>query len=495
MGRPIVETCSRIFRQGAKHTRVRGDDDAQVQACERDLEPVAFDEAVSSDGVARSHYAELLGALSQLDLAALRTELEEQSRADGVTFSVDGLDEPYRLDPVPRLIELDEWAPLAAGLAQRVHALDRFVADVYGERRIVAAGVVPAQAVDTCDHYEARAAELPPTPVRVGVAGLDVVRDPEGCFRVLEDNVRTPSGIAYALAAREALDTRLPAWLADGRMPFAPAVDLLARSLRAAAPEGVHDPSIVLLTDGRRNSAWYEHARLARMLEIPLVKLGDLSVRGGRLVARADGARLPVDVVYRRTDEDRLTDDGGELTDVGAALIEPLSNGTLACVNAFGAGVADDKLIHAYVEHMVRFYLDEEPLLRSVRTYDPCDEEQRAEILDRIDELVVKPRTGFGGHGVVVVPHAEPGDVRETARMIAADPGEWVAQEMVMLSTHPTVVDGRLEPRHVDLRPFGFAGDGVDVAAGGLTRVALDRGALVVNSSQRGGAKDTWVMA
>lgn len=433
--------------------------------------------------------------LARLDVSSLASDLAEGLSERDVTFRLEGEDDPFRLDPVPRLIQLEEWAPLAAGLAQRVRALDRFVADVYGEREIVAAGVVPARAVDSCDHHEPLAARLPETPVCVGVAGLDIVRDTDGRFLVLEDNVRTPSGFAYVFAAREALDRHLPGWLADGRVPFGPAIDMLARSLRAAAPEGVGDPSIVLLSDGRSSTAWYEHERLAQMLEIPLVGLGDLSLRGGRLAARTGNRRVPVDVVYRRTDEDRLTDESGELTEVGAALFEPLSRGTLACVNAFGAGVADDKLIHAYVEDMVRFYLGEEPLLGSVRTYDPGIREHRDEIVERIEELVVKPRAGLGGHGVVVGPHAESGDLRDTARAVAERPEDYVAQEMVMLSTHPTVVDDRLEPRHVDLRPYAFGGEDGEVAPGGITRVALDRGALVVNSSQRGGAKDTWVMA
>jgi uncharacterized circularly permuted ATP-grasp superfamily protein len=466
-----------------------------VPICAHDLNPGVFDEALGPGGAPRPHYAELLGALAQLDVGALAAALAEDLSAERVTFRFGGVDEPFRLDPVPRMIDSKEWALLEAGLAQRVLALDRFVADVYSEREIVSAGVLPARALDTCDHYEPRVAELPTPPVRVGVAGLDLVRDPAGCYRVLEDNVRTPSGLAYVFAAREALDRRLPAWLADGRVPFDGAVAMLARSLRAAAPERVDDPSIALLSDGPRNSAWYEHVRLARLLDIPLVQLDDLSVRGGRLQARVGNTRIPVDVVYRRTDEDRLTDESGDLTHVGAALVEPISSGTLACVNAFGTGVADDKLIHAYVEDMVRFYLREEPLLASVRTYDPGVEHQRTAILDRIDELVVKPRTGFGGHGVVVGPHAEAGDVRAAARALAERPEDFVAQEMVMLSTHPTAVGGRLEPRHVDLRPFVFCGDDVEVAPGGLTRVALDRGALVVNSSQRGGAKDTWVMA
>jgi uncharacterized circularly permuted ATP-grasp superfamily protein len=474
-----------IFRQTSNPIPGVVDQDARVDA---------FDEAIGADGAPRPHYAELLGALAQLDLESVREVLAEEAIAEGATFRLDGVDEHFRLDPVPRVIDLEEWAPLAAGLAQRVRALDSFVADVYGERAIVEAGVVPSRVIDTCDHYEPRVAGLPPAPTRIGIAGLDVVRDRDGCFRVLEDNVRTPSGLAYVLVAREGLDRHLPGWIADGRVPFEPAVDLLARSLRAAAPEGVDDPSIVLLSDGRRNSAWYEHVRLARMLEIPLVQLDDLSVHRGRLMARSGNTRMPVDVVYRRTDEDRLTDEHGELTHVGAALLEPLSRGTLTCLNAFGVGIADDKLIHAYVEDMVRFYLGERPLLPSVRTYDPGEESQRTEILERIDELVVKPRTGFGGHGVVVGPHAEPGDVRSAARALAERPEDFVAQEMVMLSTHPTAIDGRLQARHIDLRPFTFVAEEVEVAPGGLTRVALERGALVVNSSQRGGAKDTWVM-
>jgi uncharacterized circularly permuted ATP-grasp superfamily protein len=454
-----------------------------------------FDEAVAGDGRPRPAYAALLGALGGRDLGGLEAALAGEVQAAGVTFRLEGVDEPFRLDPVPRLIAAEAWTPLAAGLAQRVLALERFVADVYGDREIVTAEVVPARALDSCDSLEPLLAELPPAPRWIGVAGLDVVCEAPGRFRVLEDNVRTPSGLTYALAARECLDGHLPGRLSDGRMAFDP-VGPLRRTLRAAAPEGVDDPSIVLLSDGHQNSAWYEHERLARELDIPLVGLGDLSVRAGRLQARVERSRMPVDVVYRRTDEDRLTDEGGELTEVAAALIQPLRRGTLSCVNAFGTGVADDKLIHAYVEDLIRFYLGEEPLLPSVRTYDPSVDQQRAEILERIDELVVKPRSGFGGHGVVVAPHADSDDVDSVARALAERPGDYVAQETVMLATHPTAIDGALEPRHIDLRPFVFlAGHEAEVPKGGLTRVALDRGALVVNSSQHGGGKDTWVMA
>jgi uncharacterized circularly permuted ATP-grasp superfamily protein len=459
-------------------------------------DPGVFDEAVAADGRPRPPYAELLSALGEADLEELSAAIASEVRRRGVAFQADGRTESFHLDPVPRLLAATEWAELERGLRQRVRALDQFVADVYGERRIVAEGVVPEWALEGCDHLEPRLAELPPQALHIGVAGLDVVRGADGFLRVLEDNVRTPSGLAYSLAARAVLEVSLPQRAAERPRGLGDVAGALMRTLRAAAPNAGTDPTVVLLSDGPENSAWYEHERLAALLDVPIVTLADLSVRAGRLVARVNGRRSAVDVVYRRTDEDRLTDERGELTPVGAALFEPLRAGRLACVNAFGAGVADDKLITAYVEDMVRFYLGVEPSLRSVRTYDPQVPEQRATVLDRLSELVIKPRSGFGGHGVVVAPHARPEDVRAAGEAIAADPAGFVAQETVVLSTHPTVVGPRLEPRHVDLRPFVLlAGDDGQVVQGGLTRVALDRGALVVNSSQRGGAKDTWVVA
>jgi uncharacterized circularly permuted ATP-grasp superfamily protein len=270
---------------------------------------------------------------------------------------------------------------------------------------------------------------------------------------------------------------------------------MLGEVLRSAALGARPDPNVVLLSDGPGNSAFYEHQVLARRLDIPVVSLGDLEHRRGGLVARIGGKPVPVDVVYRRTDGDRLRDERGRTTPIAAALLPPLQAGRVAVVNAFGNGVADDKLVHAYVEDMIRFYLGEEPAIPSVRTYDLANEEQLRAVLERIDELVVKPRNGLGGEGVVVCPHAEPGDVKACAERLRAEPEGYVAQEMVRLSTHPTEADGRLEPRHVDLRPFVLSGrDDVRVIPGGLTRVALGEGALVVNSSQHGGGKDTWVL-
>jgi uncharacterized circularly permuted ATP-grasp superfamily protein len=413
------------------------------------------------------------------DLVALAGSV--QGRMRDVTFlSGDGTE--FHVDPVPRVITADEWEPLERGLGQRARALNAFVADVYGERRCVADGAIPARVIDGAIHHEPELRGLrAPQGVWIGIAGLDLIRDPQGHFRVLEDNAMTPSGFAYAAAARAAVTAEL----GPGPVQLDGLPSLLGGALEAVRPPG-EDGAAVVLTDGPDNSAHWEHAWSARALGVALVEPGDL---------RSDGTRLwhdgePVSAVYRRTDADRIGSPVGEL------LAGPLRAGTLGVVNGFGTGVADDKLSHAYVETMIRFYLGEEPLVESVRTYDVGDPEVLEEVLDRLEELVVKPRDGHGGHGVVLGPHAEPADLEATRQELAVEPERFVAQPLVMLSEHPTVVDGELEGRHVDLRPFVFLHGPGDarVLPGGLTRVALDAGALVVNSTQNGGAKDTWVL-
>jgi uncharacterized circularly permuted ATP-grasp superfamily protein len=362
----------------------------------------------------------------------------------------------------------------------------------------VAAGRVPWSAIESAEFFEPRLSQLPPAAGRwIAIAGLDVVCDGDGPFVVLEDNVRTPSGIAYAVAAREALSGHLSVPTGMRVRSLQPAYEWLGESLRAAAPvEARERPSVVVLTDGPSNSAYYEHGAIARRLGLPLVRPGDLSVRSNRLYAQTDDGTVAVDVVYRRTNEDRLFDAAGARTTLADILLAPLEAQTLACVNAFGTGVADDKLVHSYVEEMVRFYLGEEPLLASVPTHDLSQPGVLEMVLERIDELVVKPRGGHGGVGVVVGPHADPHTLGQVSRELEAAPQRFIVQETVHLSRQPTVCGAELEPRHVDLRPFTFAiGERVEVFPGGLTRVALERDSLVVNSSQRGGAKDTWVLA
>jgi len=461
-----------------------------------ELDATFYDEAVSTPGVARPEYVELVAGLEGVDLEALSAAVEAGITQRGVRFHTTDGDQPFVVDPIPRIFSEAEWTGLEAGLLQRVRALNAFVADVYTDRRIIDAGRVPDRILDGAEHLEQDMVGVSvASGVYAGVAGLDVVRDADGELMVLEDNVRTPSGLAYLEASLEAVEAALPT-LPSPRRPDALEWELLADVLRSAALTGDGEPFVVLLSDGPENSAWWEHQVIARRLGLPIVTLADLDIESGRLHARVAGRRQPVDVVYRRTNEDRLEDEEHRPTAIGAALIEPCRRGTLACVNAFGGGIADDKLVHAYVEEMIRFYLDEEPLVASIPTYDPCEPEQRADALDRIEELVVKPRTGHGGHGVVICPHAEPHEVREAARAVADDPGGFILQETVTLSRHPTVENGALVPRHVDLRPFVLsAGERVTAVPGGLTRVSFDPGALVVNSSQNGGGKATWVLA
>jgi carboxylate-amine ligase len=434
-----------------------------------------YDEGFAEAGRPREHYAPILERLAGADLRSAVADVRRRVRAAGCTFGGSG--EPFGVDLVPRVFTPEEWDVLAAGLEQRVRALDAFLHDVYGEQRCVADGVIPARVVEGADHYEPALRDLPAPRIRAGIAGLDVIRTAGGELQVLEDNLRTPSGLAYAMAAREAV---LP-WAGGGGaepVPFAEAaIEAVGRVLA-----GAHDGPAVLLTDGAGNTAFWEHAVLAERLGIPLVTLAGL-----------DPDR--VGVVYRRTDEDRLLDERGRTTSVGRALLGGLRTGRLACVNALGNGVADDKLVHAYVEDMVRYHLREEPLIRSVPTYDLGDPVRREEVLDRLGEMVVKPRSAYGGRGVFVGPVATPGQRDRVAAQILAAPAGHVAQETVWFSTHPTVVDGELVPRHVDLRAFvTFDGERAEAIPGGLTRVAYDEGELVVNSSRGGGGKDTWVL-
>jgi uncharacterized circularly permuted ATP-grasp superfamily protein len=455
-----------------------------------------WDEAFEADGATREAYAGVLDALSGKDLGELRASTAAELERAQVLFGAGGKPSTFPMDPIPRVIPRAEWSVLERGLAQRTRALGAFLVDAYGDRKIVEAGVVPARVIESADHFE---------PWMLGVdfnlagcvVGVDVVRGDDGRLRVLEDNTRTPSGIAYMAATRAALDSHLDCEDPSSRLDPVDGFEMLGAALRAAAPDGRGDPSVALLSDGPENSAWWEHREIARRLGIAIVTPEDLVVRGRRLFAGFDnGDSRELQVVYRRTDEDRLRDDSRRATWLTGALLGPCRSGNLSVVNPLGAGLADDKLVHAYVDEMVRFYLDEEPLVPSVRTYDLGDPEVYESTMPRLGELVVKPRSGHGGAGVVVCPHATAEDRKEAADRVSAEPTAWIAQETVTLSTHPTVVDGVLAPRHVDMRPF-VIGCGEDATAvpGALTRVAFEQGALIVNSSQNGGGKDTWILA
>jgi uncharacterized circularly permuted ATP-grasp superfamily protein len=460
-------------------------------AGEYPLDTGHFDEAFAADGTARHPYAEVLDALARQDLVVLRERVQSSAASLGLSF---GAGRQLDVDPVPRLVAATEWEALEAGLLQRARALNAFLHDAYGAQRIFDADLVPRRLLETSLGYEPLMRGLldPGTPPAT-VAGLDLVRDASGALLVLEDNLRMPSGASYAVAVREAVEPALGAALRP--RPLDAHAGALGEAIRAAAPDGRADPTAAIVSDGPESGAWYEHRRLGRELGIPVVTPSELEVARGRLFVRHSRERHQLDVLYRRLDEDRLSAPDGSLTGLGELLLPALESGRLRCVNAFGSGLADDKLAHPYVESMVRFYLGEEPLLRSVPSFDLSEEAGRAAAMDRLDELVIKPRDGFGGKGVTIMPRATEPERRRAIGLVRRRPEHFVAQETVQLSSHPTICDGRLRPRRVDLRPFVVsAAAGARAMPGGLTRYARGAGEMIVNSSRGGGCKDTWVI-
>jgi uncharacterized circularly permuted ATP-grasp superfamily protein len=453
-----------------------------------------FDEALDTAGQPRPGYERVLGALAEAEPAELAARVAEAMCRMGATFGDDD-SSAFRVCPIPRLIPASEWIAVERGLAQRAQALSAFIRDVYGDREIVRAGVIGSHVISGADHYEPAMTGLEQPGGPAPIIGFDLVRGADGTLRVLEDNLRTPSGLAYSAAIRRAVESQFP--LAPRtRAPLDPSFEPLRAALTAAAG-GVEDPHIALLSDGPSNSAWWEHRTLARRLGVSLVRPEKLRLSGGRLCAVLPSGRLrALDVVYRRTDEDRLRDERGRPTWLAEMLLEPMQRGLLGVVNQPGTGVADDKLVHAYVEDMIRFYLGEEPLIESVRTYDLTRSDVLTKVIGRLPGLVVKPRAGSGGDGVVIGALADRAERARVADALRAAPDRYVAQETVRLSRLPTIVDGRVEPRHVDLRVFSFGtGRGTVVAPTPLTRVAWTGGSMIVNSSQGGGAKDTWIIA
>ncbi|MGQ7296856.1 circularly permuted type 2 ATP-grasp protein [Quadrisphaera sp. KR29] len=463
----------------------------------------AWDEMFTPDLSVREASAPVHAALAGTAVRDLRGRADALASSytdKGITFAVGGEERPFPLDVVPRVVSAQEWSVVEAGVAQRVRALEAFLADAYGPLRAVEDGVVPRAVITSSSHFHRVVAGIePPNGVRVHVAGVDLVRDAEGVFRVLEDNVRVPSGVSYVLTNRTAMAGAMPEAFSDQRIrPVSAYPRRLLAALRAAAPVGVEDPTVVVLTPGVYNSAYFEHALLARSMGIELVEGRDLVCRGGRLHMRTTAGLRPVHVVYRRVDDEYL-DPVHFRSDsmLGCpGLLNAARAGNVTIANGIGNGVADDKLLYTYVPDLVRYYLGEEPVLPNVPTWRLEEPAAREEVFDRLAELVVKPVDGSGGKGIVIGPAASPQELEQLRARVSADPRGWIAQPVVRLSTVPTLVGDRVAPRHVDLRPFAVNdGSNVWVLPGGLTRVALPEGELVVNSSQGGGSKDTWVLA
>ena len=466
----------------------------------------AFDEMFDERGQVRPHYQLLYQRL--LELAA--PDLQERQRYanltflnQGITFTVygdnEGTERIFPYDLLPRIITATEWATIEAGLKQRITALNLFLHDIYHEGRILADQVIPRDLIYTCHHYrrEMRWVAVPRR-IYTSVVGTDLVRLPSGTFAVLEDNLRVPSGVSYMLTNRGVMQRAFPQLFANiGVQPIDNYGQTLLTTLRSLAPPQRPEPTIVVLTPGVFNSAYFEHTFLARQMGVELVEGRDLLVHDNIVYMRTTAGLRRVDVIYRRVDDDFIDPLAFRHdTILGVAgLFNAYRAGNVAFANAVGTGVADDKAIYAYVPRIIRYYLGEDPILPNVETY-LCDEpDQLRYVLEHLDELVVKAVGESGGYGMLIGPHSTAEERAQFGARIAANPRNYIAQPTLQLSRAPCFIDERVEPRHVDLRPYILnSGDQITIVPGGLTRVALRRGSLVVNSSQGGGSKDTWVL-
>jgi uncharacterized circularly permuted ATP-grasp superfamily protein len=465
----------------------------------------AFDE-MHADGGIRSPYAEMARFLEATGQAALdqkRREAEVLFRRIGVTFAVytEGGD-PERLIPfdvIPRILSREEWDRLSQGLEQRVRALNAFLGDVYGPQEFIKAGRIPAELVLENEGYLPQMVGFtPPGGVYTVISGIDLVRTGPEDFYVLEDNCRTPSGVSYMLENREAMLRLFPEVFARHRIaPVSHYPEELLETLKSLSPGSCEgEPCVVVLTPGPYNSAYYEHSFLADEMGVELVEGADLFVRDKVVFMRTTAGPKRVDVIYRRIDDDYLDPEAFRADSALGVpgLMAAYRAGNVTLANAPGAGIADDKAIYPYVPEMIRFYLKEEPILSNVATFMCERTADRDYVLSNLDKLVVKLARGSGGYGMLVGPHATEEERAVFAERIAAKPGDYIAQPTLSLSTVPTLCDAGISPRHVDLRPFILFGKTVRIVPGGLTRVALRDGSLVVNSSQGGGTKDTWVL-
>jgi uncharacterized circularly permuted ATP-grasp superfamily protein len=467
--------------------------------------PKFFDEMREPDGTVRHAYGELASLLDNLSIDSLVTKqsaAEELFRRLGITFAVyaegGSTERLIPFDLIPRILDRSEWNLVERGCIQRVKAINIFLYDIYHDQEIIKAGLVPPELVLLNSAFRPEMLGIePPKNVYAHVAGIDLIRTGERDFFVLEDNMRTPSGVSYVLENREIMMRLFPdSFAGQSILPVGNYAERLLENLRAVAPGIDGAPVVVLLTPGRYNSAYFEHVFLAEQMGIELVEGSDLFVRDGNVWMRTTEGPVKVDVIYRRVDDDFMDPLAfrSDSTLGVPGLLSVIRSGRVALANALGTGVADDKAMYVYVPRMIEFYLGEHAILNNVHTYMLRDAKQRQHVFDNLHNLVVKEVQGSGGYGMLIGP-ASTADEREAyKRRVMRNPDDYIAQPTLALSTAPTLIDGEIVPRHVDLRPFVLSGKETSVIPGGLTRVALRKGSLVVNSSQGGGTKDTWVL-
>jgi len=469
---------------------------------------MAYDEMFKARGVAREHYQALqrtLVGLASEELRKIQQAADLTFLQEGITFTVygskEGTERIFPNDLIPRIIPAGEWAQIEKGLTQRLTALNLFLRDIYHEGRILSEGIVPRELIYSCKHFrrEMRGLNVP-RDIYVSICGTDLVRLPDGSFAVLEDNLRVPSGVSYMLANRKVLKRVFPTMFRDyGVWPVDHYPQALLATLRSLAPENcpyAQDPTMVLLTPGVSNSAYFEHTFLAQQMGIELVEGRDLLVHDNVVYMRTTSGPRRVDVVYRRVDDDFLDPLCFRRDSILGVpgLFNAYRAGNVTLANAIGTGVADDKAVYAYVPEIIRFYLKEDPILPNVPTYLLTDDAQRKHVLENLEEMVVKAVGESGGYGMLIGPHSTKQQREEFRARILAEPRNYIAQPTLALSCAPCLIDGGVESRHIDLRPYILMGEKVTLVPGGLTRVALRKGSLVVNSSQGGGSKDTWVL-
>jgi uncharacterized circularly permuted ATP-grasp superfamily protein len=462
-----------------------------------------FDEMIDENRGIRSAYETLHNFLSlseQKDLEARQYFIDKTLFSRGITFNVyenqKGTEKIFPLDPIPRIITAEEWAHIEAGLKQRITALNLFIQDIYNDQAIIKDKIIPRHIIESSSGYLKVCEGITPRKsIWCHISGIDLIRDQDGQFYVLEDNLRCPSGVAYLLENREIMKRAFPSLIEQ--LQIRPVSDYTSRLLDAL--QNVSETTYrlpVLLTPGIFNAAYYEHCCLARQMGIELVQPDDLLVKKGALVTRTTRGFEKVDVVYRRIDDlflDPEVFNKKSLMGV-PGLFELFKKGKVGVVNAPGCGVADDKVIYTYVPQIIRYYLSEDPILPNVETYICADKKQKNHVLNNLDKLVLKRSDQAGGHGMLIGPHATPKEQQLFKKKVMADPTQYIAQPMIPFSRAPSFINKRIQSRHVDLRPFAIYGDDIYITPGGLTRVALKKDSLVVNSSQGGGSKDTWVL-